>query len=185
MFGLYDAVGKSGWYAFYKMKFGNKYDEKIGSGRSIEAYTIYTYIKNSKEKKNRFVWAQLDRCACDCNCKSIGNKYYIIDAGSDNNIGDEGATAIAKALETNTTLSELDLYHNNIGDEGATAIAKALETNTTLSKLDLNKFGDLQKHWKQIITLVTKAQRQLQKHWKQILHYRTCIIITLVAKAQQ
>ena len=61
-----------------------------------------------------------------------------------NNIGGEGATAIAKALETNTTLSELDLFENNIGDEGATAIAKALETNTTLSELNLynNKIGD-------------------------------------------
>ena len=41
------------------------------------------------------------------------------------------ATAIAKALETNTTL-ELNLNDNNIGDEGATAIAKALETNTNI-----------------------------------------------------
>ena len=46
----------------------------------------------------------------------------------ENNIGGEGATAIAKALETNTTLSDLNLYDNKIGDEGA-AIAKALETN--------------------------------------------------------
>ena len=52
-----------------------------------------------------------------------------------NNIGDEGATAIAKALETNTTLSKLDLMYNNIGDEGATAIAKALE-KITLSLSD-------------------------------------------------
>ena len=82
MYGLYDAVGKSGWYAFYKMKFGNKYDEKIGSGRSIEAYTIYTYIKNSKEKK--------------------------IDLSS-HGLTAAHATAIAKALETNTTLSDLNL----------------------------------------------------------------------------
>ena len=43
-----------------------------------------------------------------------------------NNIGYEGATAIAKALETNTTLSNLNLVSNNIGDEGATAIAKSI-----------------------------------------------------------
>ena len=31
------------------------------------------------------------------NCKSIGNKYYIIELNlGGNNIGDEGATAIAK-----------------------------------------------------------------------------------------
>ena len=117
MYGLYDAVGKSGWYAFYKMKFGGEYDEKIGSGRSIEAYTIYTYIKNSKEKK------------------------LIL---SSHGLTAAHASAIAKALETNTTLSKLDLYGNNIGGEGATAIAKALETNTTLSELYLgnNNIGD-------------------------------------------
>ena len=34
------------------------------------------------------------------------------------------------------TLSYLDLSYNNIGENGATAIAKALETNTTLSSLE-------------------------------------------------
>ena len=53
-----------------------------------------------------------------------------------------------KALETNTTLSKLDLIDNNIGYEGATAIAKALETNTTLSVLNLRR-----------ITLVKKPKQ--------------------------
>eukprot|EP00944_MAST-04C_sp_MAST-4C-sp1_P015928 g15928.t1 len=100
------------------MKFGNKYDTEIGNGRSIEAYTIYTYMKNSKEK--------------------------TIDL-SKHNLTAAHATAIAKALETNTTLSSLNLYSNNIGDEGATAIAKALETNNTLQVLTLldgNNIGD-------------------------------------------
>ena len=62
------------------------------------------------------------------------NKHYRDNLGG-NNIGDEGATAIAKALETNTTLSSWIVY-NKIGYEGATAIAKAMETNTTLSDLN-------------------------------------------------
>ena len=54
------------------------------------------------------------------------------------NLTDAHASAIAKALETNTTLLKLDLRSNKIGDEGAKAITKALETNTTLSGLNLN-----------------------------------------------
>ena len=49
-----------------------------------------------------------------------------------NKIGDEGATAIAQVLETNTNFDKLYLRQNNIGDEGAKAIAQVLETNKTL-----------------------------------------------------
>jgi len=51
------------------------------------------------------------------------------------NIDAEGAKAIARALEKNTTLEWLGLFDNNIGDEGAKAIARALEKNTALSVL--------------------------------------------------
>ena len=40
-----------------------------------------------------------------------------------NNIGVEGAKAIAKALETNTSLTYLNVQTNCIGVEGAKAIA--------------------------------------------------------------
>ena len=49
--------------------------------------------------------------------------------------GDEGASALAKALETNTSLTTLVFGCNKIGDEGAKALAQALETNTTLRTL--------------------------------------------------
>ena len=45
-----------------------------------------------------------------------------------NNIGDEGAIAIADALKTNSTLQEISLRKNDIGDEGAIAIAEVLKT---------------------------------------------------------
>ena len=51
MYGLYDAVGKSGWYAFYKMKFGDEYDEKIGNGRIIEATIYQFHIKKFHREK--------------------------------------------------------------------------------------------------------------------------------------
>ncbi len=47
-----------------------------------------------------------------------------------NNIGDEGAKAIAEALKVNAVLTELHLYHNNISDDGAKAIAEALNVPT-------------------------------------------------------
>ena len=52
----------------------------------------------------------------------------------ENNIGDQGAIAIAKALEVNASVTELFLHDNNIGDPGATAIAEALRVNAS-SKL--------------------------------------------------
>jgi Ran GTPase-activating protein (RanGAP) involved in mRNA processing and transport len=55
-----------------------------------------------------------------------------------NRIGDIGAIAIAKALEINGTLTTLYISGNNINVEGANAIAKALETNTTLTMLNIN-----------------------------------------------
>ena len=55
-----------------------------------------------------------------------------------NNIGDDGATAVADALKHNTRLTALSLYKNNIGDNGATAVADALKHNTRLTALSLN-----------------------------------------------
>ncbi|KAL0225873.1 hypothetical protein P9112_013197 [Eukaryota sp. TZLM1-RC] len=54
-----------------------------------------------------------------------------------NNITSEGASALARALESNSTLTKLDLWGNNITAEGASALARALESNSTLTKLDL------------------------------------------------
>ncbi|KAL0206005.1 hypothetical protein P9112_001312 [Eukaryota sp. TZLM1-RC] len=54
-----------------------------------------------------------------------------------NNITDEGASALARALESNSTLTELNLRRNNITDEGASALARALESNSSLTTLDL------------------------------------------------
>ena len=44
---------------------------------------------------------------------------------SDNNIGDEGAHQIARALATNTTLVELDLHNNGIGADGTNVLSSA------------------------------------------------------------
>ena len=54
-----------------------------------------------------------------------------------NNIGPTGAESLSTALKTNTTLTHLDLSSNNIGPGGAVSLATALKTNTTLTNLDL------------------------------------------------
>ncbi|KAL0205983.1 hypothetical protein P9112_001290 [Eukaryota sp. TZLM1-RC] len=61
-----------------------------------------------------------------------------------NQITDEGAGALARALESNCTLTTLHLENNKIADEGASALARALESNCTLTTLHLedNKIAD-------------------------------------------
>ena len=59
--------------------------------------------------------------------------------GADNRIGDAGAVALAKALESGKCLlTSLDLRHNIIGRAGAAALAKALESGQCqLTSLDV------------------------------------------------
>ena len=61
-----------------------------------------------------------------------------------NNIGPEGAIAIAEALKVNAVLTSVNLRANSIGDDGAKAIAEALKVNAVLTKLYLcnNDLGD-------------------------------------------
>ena len=47
-------------------------------------------------------------------------------------IGDAGATQLADALGTNTSVEALELGFNAIGEAGATQLADALRTNTTV-----------------------------------------------------
>ena len=56
-----------------------------------------------------------------------------------NNFGDEGAIALASALEKNTTIRVLILAHSLFFEEGWGAIAHMLSCNNTL--LELNLFG--------------------------------------------
>lgn len=86
---------------------------------------------------------------------------YLLHYSLGNGIGDDGAVALGKALEMNTTLSSLclnsksnvyrtvrkfffEFLENHIRMEGATALSKALKTNTSLQSLFLSgKYGFL------------------------------------------
>jgi len=61
-----------------------------------------------------------------------------------NSIGIKGAIALAEALKVNKTIKEINLWHNSIGDEGALALAEALKANNTIEKINLgaNSIGD-------------------------------------------
>ena len=60
-------------------------------------------------------------------------------------MGDVGATALASALEKNTSLQTIYLGSNQVGDTGASALASSLEKNTTLHTLNIgnNYIGDV------------------------------------------
>ena len=57
-----------------------------------------------------------------------------------NNIGDEGAKALAVGVAASGSLTHLNLRENNIGDEGAKAIAAAVAASgsLTLKKLSVS-----------------------------------------------
>jgi Ran GTPase-activating protein (RanGAP) involved in mRNA processing and transport len=54
-----------------------------------------------------------------------------------NNITQVGAKYLAEALKVNTCLKSLNLFENNIFNNGAIALAEALLTNNTLECLDI------------------------------------------------
>jgi len=53
-------------------------------------------------------------------------------------IGDPGATALAKALEKNSTLTSLELMGNQISYTIVVALEKALEKNKELNSINEN-----------------------------------------------
>ena len=68
----------------------------------------------------------------------VRSSLHTLDLVLNHDIGDEGATAIAKALKVNSTLTRLDLcWNSKIGQKGAEELAYALEYNSTLEELKL------------------------------------------------
>ncbi len=73
---------------------------------------------------------------------------WLCVASADNQIGKEGAEALADALKTNSSLQTLNLsseYYgrrgaaaNQIGNEGAEALVDALKTNSSIQTLNLS-----------------------------------------------
>ena len=53
------------------------------------------------------------------------------------NMSDDGAESLARALTVNKTLQELDVSYNNVSDTGIAHITTALKTNNTLKELKI------------------------------------------------
>lgn len=56
-----------------------------------------------------------------------------------NSVNDDGAAIIADALRKNRTLTSLNLNSNQITNDGARMIAEALKSNTTVTELELDQ----------------------------------------------
>ena len=63
-----------------------------------------------------------------------------------NSIGDEGAKSIASALHV-SVLTELNIYRNNIGEDGISAIAQAISEATSLVLRKLIVPDGAEEHW--------------------------------------
>tara|TARA_B110001452_G_scaffold264878_1_gene268616 strand:- start:10 stop:1203 length:1194 start_codon:yes stop_codon:yes gene_type:complete len=76
-------------------------------------------------------------CHVEALCAAVV-KYEVTWLRLDTNqLGDEGAKAIAAMLRANRSLKDLSLLGNKIGDAGAEAIAAMLRVNRSLNYLDL------------------------------------------------
>ena len=89
---------------------------------------------------------------------------------SRNIIGFEGARELAKMLQANTALKELNLFGNIIGDEGACELAKMLQANTALKELNLseNIIGDEGARKLAKMLQANTALKELNLSWNEI-----------------
>jgi Ran GTPase-activating protein (RanGAP) involved in mRNA processing and transport len=84
---------------------------------------------------------QLGDATCVALAKPLGaNAVQLVslNLASNNDIGDDGASAIADALRANTTLVELRLDDCRVGGAGARRLAAAFGVNSTLGGLNLS-----------------------------------------------
>eukprot|EP00808_Paulinella_micropora_P028511 g40961.t1 len=83
---------------------------------------------------------------------------------SSENLGQVGASAVAKGLQANKVLQTLNIEGNNIGDRGAAAFADALKENKTVIELLMrgNKIGPA---GAEAIANMLKVNKMLQTLW--------------------
>jgi len=79
---------------------------------------------------------------------------------SSNKFGDEGAKAIAELIATSTTITSLNLSRNIITDEGLAAIVEALKKNTSVSYVDFS-VTDISNKGAMMIADLLKENKQL------------------------
>ena len=109
---------------------------------------------------------------------------------ADNNIGDEGAIALAAALKDNSTLTSLDVAGNDIRVSGVAEFAAALTTNLALTSLALgNEHGyghnykaiyhrlTMNKEAEPLALAAAEAFKRLPTSWEWELTVEVCALI--------
>ena len=79
----------------------------------------------------------------------------------DNDIGDDGAQALAQMLKKNTTLEKLSLGKCGVGDRGARALSEALKENFALKSLYLysNPFPTMgRRRWQRVCVGTSRSR---------------------------
>jgi hypothetical protein len=76
--------------------------------------------------------------------KALHGKNLVSLSFDNCSVNDNGAKAIAETVKASSSLQELALSHNQIGTEGAKALADAVKSSKSLTTLDLsqNVIGD-------------------------------------------
>lgn len=83
-----------------------------------------------RDDQTEYIWARVIQPVWD----NVTGLYR-------NEVGADGARALADALKQNTALRELKLEGNNVGIDEAMELADAIKQNSTLQKLDLEWTG--------------------------------------------
>src|SRR6185312_1087633 len=140
-------------YKQLRLLFNNNNNNNYLQGRTLDlswklrdAITLIDVLESNPSVNSLILsYNQIGDAGATALAKALESNSSLIslDLGS-NQIGDAGATALAKALESNSSLTSLNLWSNQIGHAGATALAKALESNFSLTSLNLslNQIGD-------------------------------------------
>ena len=81
-----------------------------------------------------------------------------------NNIGDKGIALISTALQTNTTMTTLDINGCNMSDDGAESLARALTVNKTLQELDV-RYNNISNTGIAHIATALRTNNTLKKLW--------------------
>jgi patatin-like phospholipase/acyl hydrolase/Ran GTPase-activating protein (RanGAP) involved in mRNA processing and transport len=120
---------------------------------------VYKYVSQLSDDQ-RIQWQRLLRN--DSTLQQLNLVY--------NQIGEEGAEALAEALKINSTLQWLVLNSNQIGDAGTGTLAEALKVNRTLQQLNLNlnRIGDAGAKALAAALQVNSTLQQLELHGNEI-----------------
>ncbi len=149
----YNQIGPNGMLHFYNIIFN--------STKKNQNHLTKLYMEGNRLGNDGIMTLAKVLASSSCSCQL--KELYL----GDNQIGPQGATMLANALSTNTTVTKIYLEGNQIGPTGAMAFIDILETkqNTSLQNLyvDNNNLG------KEIATRLAKALNNNSNYERSII----------------